>query len=325
MKMSCVLPLAVMFFLFSSVSIPGRFRGKEVVMFWNLENFFVPWGVADSLTAEFRYGGKRGWNYERFLKKCAAVAKTVVYLEDSLGRRPGFLAFAEVEDGSVLYMLLSHTPLHGYPYCPLHYDSPDRRGIDVGLLYDSSRYRLVRSFSRPLVLDSSVIATRAILYSCFERRSSGDTLHVFVNHHPSKFSGAEATQPLRDAAMGLLAFMADSVASRHPGHAVVLTGDFNDVPASDSVAGAPGFRNLSHRLHREGAGTIKYSGKWEMIDHFIVSESIAPKCSTYIFSPLFLLEKDRKTLGYKPRRTYVGPRYTGGVSDHLPVVLEIFY
>ncbi len=301
-------------------------------MFWNLENLFVPWGEADSLTAEFRYGGKRGWNYGRFLKKCAAIAKTVVYLEDSLGQRPGFVAVAEIENKSVLYTLLSRTPLHGYPYCPLHYDSPDRRGIDVGLLYDSSRYGLVSSFSRPVMVDSAVLATRSILYACFARRHSAadgtspdpatDTVHIFVNHHPSKFSGAEASRPFRDAAMGLLAFMADSVAARHPDQAVILAGDFNDVPSSDSMAGAPGFENLSYRLHKEGKGTIKYAGKWELIDHFYVSSAITGRCRTYIFSPLFLLEKDRKTLGYKPRRTYIGPRYNGGISDHLPVVLE---
>lgn len=325
------------FLLLSLIFVCGRtYRDREIVMFWNLENLFVPWGGPDSLTAEFRYGGKRGWNYDRFIKKCAAIAKTVVYLEDSLGQRPGFICVAEIENKSVLHMLLSHTPLHGYPYCPLHYDSPDRRGIDVGLLYDSSRYGLVSSSSRPVVVDSTVLATRSILYACFSRRhcaadvtsTSGgpmtDTVHIFVNHHPSKFSGAEASRPLRDAAMGLLAFMADSVAARHPDHAVILAGDFNDVPSSDSIAGASGFENLSYRLHKEGKGTIKYAGKWEMIDHFYVSSAITGRCRTYIFSPLFLLEKDRKTLGYKPRRTYVGPRYNGGISDHLPIILEIF-
>lgn len=323
------------FLLLSLIFVCGRtYRDREIVMFWNLENLFVPWGGPDSLTAEFRYGGKRGWNYDRFIKKCAAIAKTVVYLEDSLGQRPGFICVAEIENKSVLHMLLSHTPLHGYPYCPLHYDSPDRRGIDVGLLYDSSRYDLISSLHRPISVDSAVLATRSILYACFVRRycheetvlssrtAGMDTVHVFVNHHPSKFSGTEVSQPLRDAAMGLLAFMADSVASSHPGHAVIVTGDFNDVPSSDSMPGASGFKNLSYRLHKEGEGTIKYAGEWEFIDHFYVSASIAGKCSTYVFSPLFLLEKDRKALGYKPRRTYIGPRYNGGISDHLPVVLE---
>lgn len=324
------------------LSVPDR----KILMFWNLENLFVPWGGPDSLVAEFRYGGKRGWSYSRYLKKCAAIAKTVVYLEDSLGRRPDFIAVAEIENRTVLHNLVSLTPLHGYPYLPVHYDSPDRRGIDVGLLYDSSRYSLVSSCARPVVKDSVILATRSILYACFVRKvhapfirdtagadaradtsvdARADTLHIFVNHHPSKFSGAEASQPLRDAAMRLLASLADSVAVRHPGHEVVLTGDFNDVPSSAALKGAPGFVNLSYRLHEEGFGTIKYAGKWELIDHFIVSPQVAGRCSTYVFSPAFLLEKDRKGLGYKPCRTYIGPRYNGGVSDHLPIVLEIFY
>lgn len=346
MKKFCCLLFPFLFLNFSteveSVSVPDR----KILMFWNLENLFVPWGGPDSLVAEFRYGGKRGWSYSRYLKKCAAIAKTVVYLEDSLGRRPDFIAVAEIENRTVLHNLVSLTPLHGYPYLPVHYDSPDRRGIDVGLLYDSSRYRLVSSCAWPVMKDSVILATRSILYACFVRKvhapfirdtagadaradtsvdARADTLHIFVNHHPSKFSGAEASQPLRDAAMRLLASLADSVAVRHPGHEVVLTGDFNDVPSSAALKGAPGFVNLSYSLHEEGFGSIKYAGKWELIDHFIVSPQLAGRCSTYVFSPAFLLEKDRKGLGYKPCRTYIGPRYNGGVSDHLPIVLEIFY
>lgn len=298
-----------------------RLAAAFVAVFWNLENLFVPWGDGNELAADFRSGGRRGWNAERFSVKCNAVAKTLLYLEDSLGRNVDLFAVAEIEDRRVLWRLLRETPLLRRSFGFIHYDSPDRRGIDVALLYDSSRLKCLGSRQIPV----GDLRTRSVLYACF-CADGGDTLHVFVNHHPSKFSGASASQGARDAAMAALAGAADSVRMACPGHALVVTGDFNDVPHTDTLPGVRGMRNLAAPLHRRGLGTIKYGGRWEMIDHFAVtSRMLGDGASMYVFAPRFLLEKDRKFMGYKPRRTYVGPRYNGGVSDHLPVVLEFFY
>lgn len=292
----------------------------EVVMFWNLENMFIPWGAADTLVADFRYGGSRGWNMERYLRKCNAVAKTVIALEEFLGKSVDFAAFAEIENRQVLSTLVRDTPLRHYHYGVIHFDSPDPRGIDVALLYDTLKYRCLRAFSRNVFLDSQPLQTRSILFACFIRKEDGKKVNISVNHHPSKYSGAQATAMARAAAMSTLVAAADSMYCADS-CLTVLTGDFNEIPLSDTLPGSVAFVNLAYSLHKKGRGTIKFGGKWEMIDHFYIPVEYSTMYEMEIFQADFLLEQDRKYLGVKPRRTYIGPRYNFGVSDHLPVVL----
>lgn len=294
---------------------------SQTVVFWNVENMFVPWGDNTGADADFRSGGKRGWNYERYIRKCNAIAKSLICFGDALGGEIDFIAFAEIENASVLKDLIRRTPLHRYPYRYIHFDSPDRRGIDVALLYDTIKYRCISAFPKNVVLDSVELRTRSILFASFERRADGERINVSVNHHPSKYSGAEATARAREAAIGTLAAAADSMYCRDS-CLTVLVGDFNEVPLSDTLSGSDNFINLAYRLHMDGKGTIKFSGKWELIDHFYIPKRYFSSYEMEILSPYFLLEKDRKFIGYKPRRTYIGPRYNGGISDHLPIVLH---
>ena len=288
-----------------------------IVYFWNVENFFAPGEFPD-----------HAWSKTRFYTKCNAVAKTLLLASDELGALPDVVGFAEVGDATVLKALLGATPLRKLDYSFVHYDSPDRRGIDCALLYRRSRFRLLNS--KPCHLYDStgaVMRTRDILLAVLETRTGAghdgaaapdgrlDTLAVLVNHHPSKVGSASGER--RGLAMSRLRFLADSLQAAGVSR-IIAVGDFNDevVPAAGVAIGG-----------REGSspanppGTIKFQGKWEQIDGCPLLEGL--RAEERIFAPPCLLERDSYG-GEKPRRTFSGPRYLGGISDHLPVIWRVY-
>ena len=293
-----------------------------IVYFWNVENFFAP--------GEFP---GHEWSKGRFYAKCNAVAKTLCLAADAYGSLPDIVGFAEVGDATVLKALLGATPLRKLDYSFVHYDSPDRRGIDCALLYRRSRFRLLNS--KPCHLYDStgaVMPTRDILLAVLETKGDAglddgcpggqpDTLAVLVNHHPSKVGAGSGDR--RSIAMSRLRFLADSLQAAGVSR-IIAVGDFNDevVPAEGVVS--TGNRLFSSSPLRAPAapppGTIKFQGKWEKIDGCPLLEGA--RAEEYIFAPQCLLERDSHG-GEKPRRTFSGPRYLGGVSDHLPVIFII--
>ncbi|MBO7394152.1 MAG: endonuclease/exonuclease/phosphatase family protein [Abditibacteriota bacterium] len=292
-------------------------------MFWNVENFF-DWRN-DSTTVsdlEFSAAGERHWTWKRFQAKANAFAKALFWTADESGRLPDIVGLEEVENAFVLRQVLAKTALRKTDYKYVHYDSPDRRGIDVALLYRSSRLELLDAKPCHLFDADTVLATRDILLCVFREKPDMRPLAVLVNHHPSKYGGASESEPRRRIAVERLRFLADSLAAIGIDR-IIAGGDFNDTPDN------PVFRLLepalapTHRdLHRRGLGTIKYDGKWDLIDHIYVSPGLAAPSMRILRIP-FLLTRDTVHSGEKPLRTYTGPRHTGGVSDHLPVLLEV--
>ena len=203
----------------------------------------------------------------------------------------------------------------------MHYDSPDRRGIDVALLYRSSVLELLDSKPCHLYAADTVMATRDILLCVFQKDSA--KFAVLVNHHPSKYGGAAESEPRRRIAVARLRFLADSLAAIGIDR-IIAGGDFNDTP-DNPVFGLlePALLPMHLDHFRCGLGTIKYDGKWDLIDHIYVSPALAPLARMQILRIPFLLTRDTVHSGEKPLRTYTGPRHTGGVSDHLPVLLEV--
>lgn len=285
-----------------------------LVVSWNVENFLDP--RTDS-TGRYTFG--------RFRNKCNAISKTLLLIAGRYGRLPDAVALMEVGDRYVLERLLRDTPLRKLDYAIVHYDSPDRRGIDCALLYRRSTLTLLRS--APIHLyDSSgaLMRTRDILLAEF------DGLAILVNHHPSKV-GADSERR-RTVAMARMLELMDSLsvtcaanpdstlsngagpgiiigpAPSAPVRSVLSVGDFND-----DVWPHDGPRPASE-------GTIKYNGAWEKIDgHF----SRGLQVNETVFSDPLLSEPDRSFGGTKPHRSFSGPRWLGGVSDHYPVILPI--
>lgn len=278
------------------------------VMFWNVENFFAP--QAD---------GERHWGRKKFRTKCQTVAKTLLWAASEQGGLPDVIGLAEVENAFVLRQLIQTTSLRKLDYKVVHFESPDPRGIDVALLYRSSRLRL--ESAKPCHLyqtDSTILPTRDILLAQF--RGPGGEIAVLVNHHPSKYGGVSASGPRRKIAVERLRQLADSLTAAGWKHLVAM-GDFNDTPDNPLYQRlSPTLVNLAEPLQRQGKGSIKYDGQWELIDLFFISESLLPAQMEILQVP-FLQTPDTGHAGTKPLRTYSGPRYLGGASDHCPIWL----
>lgn len=292
------------------------------VMFWNLENFFDNRNDSTSTSdAEFSSYGERHWSRKKFNTKCQAIAKGILWTAGEKGGLPDVIGVAEVENKRALQQLLYNTALHKLDYKIIHFESPDPRGIDVALLYRTSRLRLLHA--KPCHLykaDSTIIRTRDILLSEFVQ-PDGTPVAFLVNHHPSKYGGAAVSEPRRKIAVDRLKQVADSLQAAGTEY-IVAMGDFNDTPANPLYKRLePTLRNLAEPLHQKGLGTIKYDGAWELIDLFFVSPKVHTKGMEIVTIP-FLQTADGSHAGRKPLRTYSGPRYLGGVSDHCPIWLE---
>lgn len=276
------------------LSVPAfcQERDSLLLVFWNIENFF-----------DYRSEAKPSpyWTRKRFYAKCEGIAKTLLRIADRYGRLPDAVGLAEVENRYVLQRLLSETALRKLDYRIVHYDSPDPRGIDCALLHRESTLPLRRSAACP-VTDSSgtPLLTRDILVAEF------DSIALLVNHHPSQLGGKEERRTLARRRRQALA---DSLLAAGA-HRVLSMGDFNEDLWSEGASPKDARR-----------GTIKYNGAWEKIDgHFAAG---ALQVREEVFGDPLLLEADNAFGGMKPRRTFVGPRYNKGISDHLPVVFVV--
>ncbi len=300
-------------------------KDGTLVMFWNLENFFdwTDQGMGES-DKEFSSMGERHWTRKKFYAKCDAISKTMMWMADRYGRMPDVAGFAEVENRRVLKMLLESTLLRKYGYEIVHFESGDRRGIDVALIYRTEVFDKVGESVRTPEFEGEKMNTRDILTVRLRRKSDGENVNFIVNHHPSKFGGSKASEGRRTAVMKSLSELCDSLLKLPENAEIVAMGDFNDNPDGEQFALLEGILvNKSGILHEEGEGTIRYEGRWDLIDMFFTSPDLAGRSEMRIERVPFLMIRERKHPGEKPFRTYSGPRYIGGVSDHCPIILWI--
>lgn len=337
--------LTVIFCISLLLCCPNSYSQDETVkneftfMFYNTENFFDC--EDDSLTNddEFTPEGARRWNQARLHSKAERLAKVI--LAAGKWNPPVFVGLCEVENREVLELLTKMAPLNNYHYKIVQKDSPDERGIDVALIY---RPELFRPFDYEAILladsEDKLYKTRDIL------RVSGvlngcDTLHLFVNHWPSRYGGIMETMKYRWLAAERLKKSIGAITSEFAGAKIVCMGDFNDTPKDESISlilnakqsdGAETddeLINLSADWLSAPVQTLKSQYTWDVFDQWIVSEDFLEKgrCFRFlkaeIFDAGFLLEPDTKFGGVKPKRTYVGFKYQEGFSDHLPVLLRV--
>ena len=234
------------------------------------------------------------------------------------------VALCEVENDSVIRDLTKRSMLRNAGYEYLITQSPDLRGIDVALLYAPTSFRLIRSYALRVKPLPGMRPTRDILYACGEI-ISGDTLHVFVVHAPSRFGGERQTRPNRRVVGERLMASIDSIRSLHPNPRIIVAGDFNDGDndALLTYLHSQRLHNISEGAigHHGAKATYKYQGRWENIDHILVSSAMVRSFQeVYVHDPEFLTEEDSKYGGRQPHRNYNGMRYQRGFSDHLPLV-----
>ena len=314
------------------------------VCFYNVENFFDYTDDSLKNDDDFTPEGAYHWNARKYYRKADQIAK--VLLAAGGWDAPEIIGLAEVENGTVLQTLLHYTVLKNIPYRYIHFESPDPRGIDVALLYRSDRFRVSHAEPIPITFPSQPgTHTRDILYVKGMAVGAEDTLHLFVNHFTSRYGGYMATVWKRNHIASVLRGRMDSIRAQHPGTALVAMGDFNDTPLDSSMffclkAGldpsqpdSGGLLNLMYPfLKMNGVGTHKFQRQWSILDQFVVPAYMLTEDAAYrvtapvcIFAPSFVLTEDEKYLGKKPFRTYLGRRYQGGFSDHLPILLDLAY
>jgi hypothetical protein len=316
------------------------------IVFYNLENLYDPHN--DSLTndEEFTPEGAKHWNYKRYILKLQYLSRTL--LATGGWEPPEIIGVCEVENRNVLLKLTDDTPLAAFGYRIIHHESADPRGVDVALLYRPDKIKPLTESAIPVRFAPDTISrTRDILYIKLLVLEK-DTLHVFVNHWPSRFGGYMQTVAKRAQAASILKRQTDSILKSNPLANIVIMGDLNDDPQDESIsriliagggrqdAGSgqqeAGLVNLMPWSTVRGyAGTLKHGETWHTFDQFIVSVSLhkglshlglAPEQSLIFHAP-FLLTDDPGRFGEKLNRTYLGPRYLGGFSDHLPIYLDI--
>jgi endonuclease/exonuclease/phosphatase family metal-dependent hydrolase len=317
--------------------------GELHILFYNVENLFDITDDPLTLDEEYTPKGGRRWTYKRMNKKILDVSK--VLLNAAGWNPPHIISLCEIENRYVLERLTSNTPLKFYSYKIIHKESPDSRGIDVALLYDVNAFNPVEYRYIPLYdKEGKVIKTREILYVCGIVHSS-DTLHFFFNHWPSRFGGLLESRPARDLAAHTLRTQVEAVQEKHLNPRIIIAGDFNDQPTDQSLLNTLGalppsksysqnvLYNLSFPWMDDEIKTIKYQSQWSVFDQIIVSGSLLdenegvytrPEWAEVVKLP-FLLEDDPTYGGKRIRRTYVGYRYNGGFSDHLPVILKVAF
>lgn len=325
------------------LSTPLFSQTEIKIMGYNVENLFDIY--PDSITNDKEYapGGYRGWNYERYNTKLTNIAKVVAAAGE--WDLPTLIGLCEIENRRVLDDLTQKTGLRNLNYQIVQYESLDARGIDVALLYRPDNFKLINSRPIRIQLPNTTSTTRDILYASGSL-SNGDTLHVFMNHFPSRMGGELESEERRNAVAGYLRAAVDSLHRVANNPKIVILGDFNDMPDNSSmieVLGAKplpkkdsevldkGLYNLTYKFHEAGtSGSYFFQGKWDMLDQIIVSGSLlngksksrVDEPSVRIFSADWLLEDDKYS-GKRPSRTYIGMKYNGGYSDHLPVLVNI--
>jgi predicted extracellular nuclease len=317
---------------YSQVATPQSIR----IMFYNVENFFDIYD--DSLTDDndFLPNGLMRWNSERYIRKTNSLYKTIIAAGE--WEPPAIIAFCEIENRKVLEDLIYGTYLSKFKYSIIHEESPDRRGIDVCLIYRKNLVDVLSyKYFIPKEISRKEFNTRSVLYVKF--LIGYDTLHLFANHWPSRRGGVLAGENFRVQIASMVREKADSIFGINQTSArIIVLGDFNATPVDEAIKVLTVFKdssrimvNLSEMNDNKGFGTYRYMGTWEMIDQIIVSDLlITCRSGLYtsatmlkIFKPDFLLKKDPKYPGFIPFSTYKGYKYQGGFSDHLPVLLDL--
>jgi len=311
------------------------------VSFYNIENFFYPGTDSINMDQEFTPSGIKHWTWSRYHMKLDHLYKTLIAV--GAWDPPGLIGLCEVENRKALDDLIYHTPLSKLAYKVIHFDSPDKRGIDCALLYSGQRFRPLSSISFPVKSAKNPdFSTRDILYVKGILAESGDTLHVFINHWPSRRNGKRESESKRDLAARTLRFRLDSILKEDLSSNLLIMGDFNDESTDHSLAdilklNVPEVPYKEGHLYslsiptRNGPGSLKYQGIWYLFDQIIVSGSLLKMGARVSVSPSsfticnddFLMKADDKFLGKKPFASYEGFKYVGGFSDHLPVTVDL--
>ena len=329
------------FFVVLSTCSMAQQRKYQVyaAAFYNLENLFDTVQDTSINDLEFTPRGANRWTLGKYQKKQQNMAKVL----SRIGKKycpegPALIGLCELENRQVLQDLISQPALAGHNYGVVHYDSPDRRGVDVALLYNPKMFKVRNSKALPYRLERlPEYTTRDILLVTGEL--AGEEIHVLVNHWPSRYGGKSSE--LREHAAAIAKAAVDSLYGQNPSAKIIIMGDLNDDPVDKSVrivldakkyadqVGKGGLYNTMWQHYDRGVGSLGYQGKWNLFDQIIVSEPLLSTdraslsyWKSEIFNPEFLITQEGRYKGY-PFRTFAGNVFQNGFSDHFPTLIYL--
>ena len=320
------------------------------VMFYNLENLFDTINNNGVYDKEFSPEGARQWNGTKYWQKQHNMAYTIGQMEvnGSPAVGPVIIGVSEIENITVLQDLVRQPELKDRRYQIVHHDSPDRRGVDVGLLYNPRFFKVLNVTNQRInkyLPDYPEFRSRDQL--CVTGMLAGEKVSVIVNHWPSRLGGEEQSSYLREAAGRMARETMDSLLRDDPNQGIIFMGDLNDDPQNKSCSEAVGAKkeikdclaepgscfNPWWNILNRGIGTLGYKGNWNLFDQIIFTdyflknfESKEKPTLTFlraeVLNPKFLRSNEGDRQGY-PLRTFSGGVFLNGYSDHFPTMIYL--
>ena len=313
------------------------------VGFYNFENLFDTEDDPKIRDDEFLPEGKRLWNKDLYQEKLANMAKVVAMLGTNVTPDgPAILGVCEVENKKVLEDFVTESAVANRNYKIAHRDSPDKRGIDVALLYQEKYFQFESLKAFPLGVikpNGDTLFTREVLL--VSGTLNGEPTHVMINHWPSRSGGENKAAKYRHRAGEVCKIVSDSLYKDNPNCNILIMGDLNDDPTSPSIKKVlqakptvnktpdGGLYNPFCDFYKMGNGTTAYRDSWSLFDQIIISKSLLTDdknqwryYKSEIFKQPWMIQTNGQYKGY-PKRTFSGDKYNGGYSDHLPVLIYL--
>jgi hypothetical protein len=320
----------------------------NTIAFYNLENLFDTVDDPNKDDHQNPIGemseGEAARVYPLKIKNMAKVIADIGTAKS--GYPPAVIGVCEIENYKVLEDLVNHPRLSAYNYGILHYESPDRRSIDVALLYRKDIFRPLFSKPHEVVLynygdRSKRSYTRDVLY--VKGMLDGEEMHFLINHWPSRGGGEKKSRPRRVEAAKVAKSVIDSVQLIDPNAKIMLMGDLNDGVYNESVKEILKTKenktdlklptdvwNPYEAIFKEGIGTIAWRDSWDLFDHIIITQQLTVDTdfSSYrfyqagVFNPPYLRNPRGRWKGY-PFRSFANSAWTNGYSDHFPVYIYL--
>lgn len=332
----------------------------HTVAFYNFENLFDTINDPETFDEDWTPNGSQLWTFAKYQKKLANLSRVLAEIGNSENSEsPTFIGGCEIENRGVLEDLIVQPILVDKKYGIIHFDSPDKRGIDVALLYRKEFFQPITFSNIPLYVfhkesiskknkeeltdDVEVVSSKnkrvytrdQLLVSGF---LEGEEIHLIVNHWPSRSGGEQRSSPFREAAATLNRKIIDSLQRLNPNAKVITMGDMNDGPYNKSVkialgakakkADVPlmGIYNPFEDMAKKGMGTIAHRDAWDIFDQIMITKSLLQSdYSTYqfwkagIYNKSFLVQTSGQFKGYPLRHGATEI----GFSDHFPVYIYL--
>ena len=341
-----ILAVVMLFAITSSTAQQQQYK-MGIVGFYNLENLYDTINDPQKNDEEFLPYGKNAWNTEKYITKLQHMAYAISTIgtdkSDKFYTPEGLwvLGVSEIENRHVLEDLVKQPEIADRNYQIVHYDSPDRRGVDVALLYNPKYFKVTNHKSYRLVVPNQpefISRDQLVVTGILD----DEEFSFIVMHWPSRYGGEKRSLPGRMAAAHLCRHIADSILAKKPNAKIVMMGDYNDYPTNKSIINglrAKGrvedmkdddFFNPMWKMHKNGEGTNYYRDVKGVLDQCIITPALLkdekdPFATYQMYKPMvhskeFLKQHDGRYNGY-PWRSFAGGVWQGGYSDHFPVYL----